>query len=58
VGELGGDPGWPEAGMAQGEGDHTLLDERAGGIGHARHPALPWPQDLRAVPVQLLLPAV
>jgi hypothetical protein len=35
----------PEAGMAQGQGDHPLLDQGAGGIGHVRHPALPWPQD-------------
>jgi hypothetical protein len=57
-GELGGDPGRAEAGMTQREGDHPLLDQRAGGIGHPRHSALPRPQDLRAVPVQLPLPAV
>jgi hypothetical protein len=39
--------------MAEGEGDHSLLDKWAGGIGHARHPALTGAQDLRAIAVQL-----
>jgi hypothetical protein len=57
-GQLGGDPGRPEPGMSKGEGDHPLLHQGAGGIGHPRHPSFPGPQDLRAVAVQLVLPAV
>jgi hypothetical protein len=30
LGELGRDPGWAEPGMAEGEGDHPLLDQHAG----------------------------
>jgi len=44
--------------MAQSEGDDALLDQDAGLVGHPRHPAFSWPQDLGAVPVQLVLPAV
>jgi hypothetical protein len=57
-GELGGDPGRPEAGMAEGEGDHPLLDQDAGLIRHPRGPTFAWPQDLGAVAVQLPLPPV
>jgi hypothetical protein len=57
-GQLGGDPGRPKAGMAKGEGDHPLLHQGAGGIGHPRDPSLPRPQDLRTMAVQLPLPAV
>src|SRR4029453_15940185 len=57
-GELGGDPGWAEPWVAEGEGDHSLLDQDAGLVGHLWHPAFSWPQDLGAVPVQLVLPAV
>jgi hypothetical protein len=42
-GELGGDAGRTEPGVAKGEGGHSLLDELAGGIDHARHPALSRP---------------
>jgi hypothetical protein len=44
--------------MTKSQGDHTLLDQHAGGIGHARHPPLSGPQDLGAMPLQLPLPAV
>jgi hypothetical protein len=44
--------------MAEGEGDHPLLDQHAGLIGHRRHSSLPGAQDLRAIAVQLPLPAV
>jgi hypothetical protein len=44
--------------MAQGEGDHPLLDQGAGGVGHAWWPPLSWSQDLGAMPVKLALPAV
>ena len=57
-GQLGRDPGWPEPWVAEGEGDHPLLDQWAGGVGHAGHPAFSGPQDLVAVAVQLLLPPV
>jgi hypothetical protein len=54
-GELGGDPGRPEPRVAEGKGHHPLLHQRAGGGGHARHPPLPGPQDLRAIAIQLPL---
>jgi hypothetical protein len=57
-GQLSGDPGRPEAGMSEGEGDHPLLDQRAGGIGHLRGPPFPGPQDLGAIAVQPVLPPV
>jgi hypothetical protein len=44
--------------MTQGEGDHSLLDQHAGLIGHPGWPSFPRSQDLWAVPVQLPLPAV
>jgi hypothetical protein len=44
--------------MAEGEGDHPLLDQHAVLIGHPRHPAFPLAQDLGAVAIQLPLPAV
>jgi hypothetical protein len=52
------DPGRPEPGVAQGEGHHPLLDERRGLVGHLRSPALPWPQDLRTEPLELVAPPV
>jgi hypothetical protein len=58
LGQLGGDPGRAEAGMPEGEGDHPLLDQHTGGIGHAGWSTFPWPEDLGAVAVQLPLPAV
>jgi hypothetical protein len=58
LGQLGGDPGRPEAGMAEGEGDHPLLNQHAGLVGHARWATLAGPQDLGAMPIQLPLPAV
>jgi hypothetical protein len=54
-GELGCDAGQAKAGMTQGEGDYPLLHQHAGLVSHPRYPALPRPQDLRAVPVQLPL---
>jgi hypothetical protein len=58
LGQLGGDPGRAEAGMPEGEGDHPLLDQHAGGIRHPRWSAFSGSQDLRAVAVELSLPAV
>jgi hypothetical protein len=43
LGQFGGDPGRPEAGMAQREGDHSLLDQHAGLVGHPRGSAFLWP---------------
>jgi hypothetical protein len=57
LGQLG-DANRTEAGMAQGEGDHPLLDQHAGLVRHPQHPALTWPQDLGPMAVQLPLPAV
>jgi hypothetical protein len=37
-GQLGGDPSGPKARVAEREGDHPLLDQRAGYLGHARWP--------------------
>jgi hypothetical protein len=58
LGQLGRDAGWAEAGMAEGEGHHPLLDQHAGLVGHPWWAAFPGPQDLGAMAVQLPLPAV
>jgi hypothetical protein len=58
LGQLGGDPGRPKARVAEGEGDHPLLDQGAGGVGHARGPPLTGPQELGAIAVELALPPV
>jgi hypothetical protein len=57
-GQLSSDPGRPEPRVTERVGDHLLLHQRAGGIRHPRHPPLSGPQDLRAIAVQLALPAV
>jgi hypothetical protein len=58
LGEFGRDAGRAEAWVAEGEGDHPLLDQHTGGIGHAGWSTFPWPEDLGAVAVQPPLPAV
>ena len=57
-GQLGGDARRAEARLAEGEGNDTLLDERAGGVGHARTAPLAWSQHLQAVVFGLVAPAV
>ena len=44
--------------MAKGEGHDALLDERTGGVGHARLAALARPKQLQAVTLGLGLPSI
>ena len=57
-GELGRDARRSEAGVAEGEGHDALLDERTGGVRHARLAALAGPQQLEAVALGLVLPSI
>jgi hypothetical protein len=56
--ELGGDPARPQAGVAEREGDDSLLDQRRELVGHLRAAPLARAQHLEPVPVDLRLPAV
>ena len=56
--QLGGNARRSEAGVAEGEGHDALLDERTGGVGHARLAALAGPQQLQAVALGLGLPSI
>ena len=56
--ELGCDPPWAEARMAEREGDDPLLDERRELVGHLRPSSLARSQHLQPGPLDLLLPAV
>ena len=58
TGEFRGDPGRPEPGMTESEGDDALSHEHADGVGHAGTPALPGPEHLQATAVHLVLPAI
>ena len=55
--QFSGDASRSEAGVAEGEGHDALLDERTGGVGHARLAALAGPQQLEAVALGLGLPS-
>src|SRR5207249_4710428 len=48
----------PNPGVAQGEGQDPLLDERRGLVGHLGAAALSGPQDLRAEPEHLVTPPI
>ena len=56
--QFGRDPGRAEPRVAQGEGQHSLLHEGRGLVGHLRPPPFPRPQDLRAEPEHLATPPV
>ena len=56
--QLGGDARRAVARVGKREGQHPLLDHRAGLVGHRRRPALAGAQQLQAVAIGHLLPAV
>src|SRR6266542_1780283 len=56
--QLRGDTPWTQAGLAQGEGDDSLLEEGRELVGHARRTALTRPQDLQTVTLHEGSPAV
>ncbi len=58
LGQRGADPPRPKPGVAEGEGEHPLLDDLTGLVGHPRRPTLAGPEHLEARAQDRAPPAV